>query len=70
MEVSSSQMVGRDFGLIEIVKSFRENVIKSQSDLGLMVREVPLKQFEKIKTIGTLPFDMSEMTGTALTLCW
>ncbi|SEJ81925.1 CRISPR-associated endonuclease Cas2 [Cyclobacterium xiamenense] len=37
---------------------------------SLLVVEVPLKQFANIRTIGTLPFDMAEMTGTAHTLWW
>jgi CRISPR-associated endonuclease Cas2 len=37
---------------------------------SLLVVEVPLKQFVKIRAIGNLPFDMAEMTGTAQTLWW
>jgi len=37
---------------------------------SLMVVEVPLRQFQRIRTIGNLPFDMDEMTGKAHTLWW
>lgn len=37
---------------------------------SLMVVEVPIKQFVKIRAIGSMPFDMAEMTGTAHTLWW
>lgn len=37
---------------------------------SLIVVEVPIKQFLKIHSIGSLPFDLAEMTGTAHTLWW